>query len=101
MFGTSGSTIRDMKIVLAKVVAGQLDTNSSVDAVCGMAGALEGLAAVENRTLAGKIVIYPQLHDLGLVPLSALGKDYPAVAAKLANGNWSLEAERELLKMAK
>lgn len=101
MFGTSGSTIRDMKIVLAKVVAGQLDTNSSVDAVCGMAGALEGLAAVENRTLAGKIVIYPQLHDLGLVPLSALGKDYPAVAAKLAHGNWSLEAERELLKVAK
>lgn len=101
MFGTSGSTIRDMKIVLEKVVAGTLDTNSSVDAVCGMAGALEGLAAVENRTLAGKIVVYPALHDLGLVPLSALKKGLPAVAAKLDRGNWSKAAEQELLKAAK
>ena len=101
MFGTSGSTIRDMKIVLGKVVAGQLDTNSSVDAVSGMAGALEGLAAVENRTLAGKIVIYPALHTLGLIPLNALAKDHPAVAAKLDHGNWSLAAEQELLKQVK
>jgi len=101
MFGTSGSTIRDMKIVLGKVVAGKLDTNSSVDAVCGMAGALEGLAAVENRTLAGKIVIYPVLHELGLVPLNTLPQKLPTVAAKLDHGNWSLAAERELLKVAK
>lgn len=101
MFGTSGSTIRDMKIVLEKVVAGTLDTNSSVDAVCGMAGALEGLAAVENRTLAGKIVVYPALHDLGLVPLNALSKVLPAVAGKLDHGNWSRAAELELLKAAK
>jgi threonine dehydrogenase-like Zn-dependent dehydrogenase len=101
MFGTSGSTIRDMKIVLGKVVAGQLDTNSSVDAVSGMAGALEGLAAVENRTLAGKIVIYPALHELGLVPLNTLAKEFPSVAAKLDHGNWSQAAEQELLKRAK
>ena len=100
MFGTSGSTIRDMKIVLGKVVAGQLDTNSSVDAVSGMAGALEGLAAVENRTLAGKIVIYPALHELGLVPLNTLAKEFPSVAAKLDHGNWSQAAEQELLKRA-
>jgi hypothetical protein len=101
MFGTSGSTIRDMMIVLEKVVAGTLDTNSSVDAVCGMAGALKGLDAVENRTLAGKIVVYPALHDLGLVPLNALAKELPAVAAKLDHGNWSLAAEQELLKNVK
>ncbi len=101
MFGTSGSTIRDMMIVLEKVVAGTLDTNSSVDAVCGMAGALKGLEAVENRSLAGKIVVYPALHDLGLVPLNALSKELPAVAAKLDRGNWSLAAEQELLKKAK
>ena len=101
MFGTSGSTIRDMKIVLGKVVAGKLDTNSSVDAVCGMAGALEGLAAVENRTLAGKIVIYPFLHELGLIPLNTLAQKFPTVAAKLDHGNWSSAAEQELLKAAK
>lgn len=97
MFGTSGSTIRDMKIVLEKVVAGRLDTNRSVDAISGMAGALEGLAAVENRTLAGKIVIYPMLHDLGLTPLSKLGQVLPKVAAKLDHGNWTAEAEKALV----
>lgn len=97
MFGTSGSTIRDMKIVLEKVVAGQLDTNRSVDAVSGMAGAIDGLNAVENRTLAGKIVVYPMLHDLGLTPLSTLGAIKPAVAAKLDHGNWTAEAEKALV----
>lgn len=97
MFGTSGSTIRDMKIVLEKVIAGQLDTNRSVDAVSGMAGAMEGLAAVENRTLAGKIMVYPMLHDLGLTPLAKLKDILPKVAAKLDHGNWTIEAEKELV----
>jgi len=96
MFGTSGSTIRDMKIVLEKVVSRRLDTNRSVDAVSGMAGALDGLAAVENRTLSGKIVVYPMLHDLGLTPLSKLGTVLPAVAAKLDHGNWSMAAEKAI-----
>ncbi len=100
MFGTSGSVIRDMKIVLEKVTRGQLDTDSSVDAVSGMAGAIDGIAAVENRTLAGKIVVYPMLHGLGLTPLQELGAKYPAVAAKLANGQWCKAAEQELLHVA-
>ena len=97
MFGTSGSTIRDMQLVLAKVVSGALDTNRSIDAVSGMAGAIEGLAAVENRTLAGKIVIYPTLHDLGLTPLAKLAETHPAVASKLDHGNWTRAAEEALL----
>jgi threonine dehydrogenase-like Zn-dependent dehydrogenase len=100
MFGTSGSTIEDMKIVLRKVTAGQLSTNSSVDAVSGMAGATEGIAAVENRTLAGKIIVYPMLHDLGLIPLVDLHKSFPTVAAKLDNGQWTKAAEEELLRVA-
>ena len=100
MFGTSGSVIRDMKIVLAKVESGRMDTNCSVDAICGMAGALDGIAAVENRTLAGKILVYPMLHDLGLVPLSQMHKHLPTVAAKLASGSWCKAAEDELLRTA-
>jgi 2-succinyl-5-enolpyruvyl-6-hydroxy-3-cyclohexene-1-carboxylate synthase len=100
MFGTSGSVIRDMKIVLQKVIDRQLDTNRSVDAISGIAGAADGIAAVENRTLAGKIVVYPMLHDVGLIPLSELPKRYPTVAAKLDGGAWSLAAEQELLKVA-
>jgi L-sorbose 1-phosphate reductase len=100
MFGTSGSVIEDMRIVLRKVEGGQLDTNASVDAVAGMAGAAEGIRAVEERTLAGKIIVYPMLHDLGLIPLSELHRQFPTVAAKLDGGRWTLAAERELLAVA-
>ncbi len=98
MFGTSGSVIRDMKIVLGKVENHQLDTNCSVDAIAGMAGAVAGIAAVENRTLAGKIIVYPMLHDIGLIPLSELHQHFPSVAAKLDKGGWCKAAEEELLK---
>lgn len=100
MFGTSGSTIRDMKIVLQKVTTGQLNTNCSVDAISGMAGATEGIAAVENRTLAGKIIVYPMLHDVGLVPLVDLHNTFPTVAEKLDRGQWTRAAEQELLRVA-
>lgn len=98
MFGTSGSRLEDMKIVLDKVTRGQLDVNCSVDAVCGMAGAADGIRAVENRTLAGKIVVYPALPDLPLMTLKELAARYPAVAQKCRNGLWTKEAEEELLK---
>ena len=100
MFGTSGSVIRDMKIVLQKVTRRQLDTNCSVDAISGMAGATDGIAAVENRTLAGKIIVYPMLHDMGLIPLMELSKRFPSVAAKLDRGQWCKAAEEELLTVA-
>lgn len=100
MLGTSGSTIDDMKIVLKKVTADRLNTNCSVDAVSGMAGATAGITAVENRTLAGKIVVYPMLHDMGLIPLVDLHQHYPTVAAKLVNGQWTKAAEDELLRVA-
>ena len=100
MFGTSGSSIEDMRIVLAKLEADQLDTNSSVDAISGMAGAIDGIGCVENRSLAGKIIVYPMLHDLGLIPLSELPQRLPKVAEKLDAGKWTLAAEQELLRMA-
>jgi threonine dehydrogenase-like Zn-dependent dehydrogenase len=100
MFGTSGSVIEDMKIVLRKVESNQLDTNTSLDAISGMAGATDGIKAIENRTLAGKIIVYPMLHDVPLIPLNELHKKYPTVAAKLTSGQWTKAAEQELLKVA-
>lgn len=100
MFGTSGSEIEDMRIVLRKVESGQLNTNASVDAISGIAGAIDGIAATENRTLAGKIIVYPMLHDLGLTPLTDLAARFPTVAAKLRDGQWTREAEAELLRVA-
>ena len=100
MFGTSGSTIEDMRIVLRKVEGDQLDTNASVDAISGMAGATEGIAAVENRVMAGKIIVYPALHDVGLIPLAELASRFPTVAEQLADGKWTRAAEQELLRVA-
>lgn len=101
MFGTSGSVIQDMKILLARVREGKLDTNISVDAISGMAGAAEAIAAVENRSLAGKIIVYPALHDIGLLPLADLSRHFPAVSRKLDQGRWTLAAEQELLRTAR
>lgn len=100
MFGTSGSVIEDTRIVLHKVETLQLDTNTSLDAVSGMAGAIDGIQAIANRTLAGKIIVYPSLHDVPLIPLADLPRHYPTVAAKLINGRWNRQAEAEFLAVA-
>ncbi len=95
--GTSGSTIDDMKIVLAKVTARRLDTNLSVSAVSGLDGALDGLRAVEQQSLPGKILVYPACRGLGLTPLTALGERLPDVARHLHEGTWTAAAEQALL----
>jgi threonine dehydrogenase-like Zn-dependent dehydrogenase len=100
LFGTSGSQIPDMQAVLAKLERGELDTNISVDAVTGMEGVTDALAAVEARTSGGKIVVYPALHDLGMVRLSELAARFPGVAAALLEGRWTRAAEDALLATA-
>ncbi len=95
--GTSGSTLADMKCILAKVESGRLDTNVSVAAISDLQGALDGIRAVEHRTIAGKIVVYPACKGLGLVPLEDLGAKLDQVAAKLKDGLWTIEAEKALL----
>jgi len=100
VLGTSGSMISDMKAVLAKLEAGTLDTNISVDAVSGMAGVADALAAVKARTSGGKIVIYPMLPALGMLRLPEIEAQFPTVAAKLDEGRWTRAAEDELLAVA-
>ena len=97
LFGTSGSQIPDMETVLAKLERGELDTNISVDAITGMEGVTDALAAVEARTSGGKIVVYPALHDLGMVRLSDLAARLPGVARELRDGRWTRAAEDALL----
>jgi len=100
LFGTSGSGIPDMQVVLHKLERGDLDTNLSVDAVTGMEGVRDALAAVEARTSGGKIVVYPQLHEMGMVRLSELPHRLPTVAAALHDGRWTRAAEEALLAAA-
>ncbi len=95
--GTSGSVLEDMKVVLARVEAGRLDTDISVAAVCGMAGAVEGIRAVENHLIPGKILVYPACEDMPLVELGRLAETMPEVAGCLKNGLWNKKAEDALL----
>ncbi len=100
LLGTSGSEIPDMKTVIGKLERGELDTNISVDAITGMEGVKEALAAVETRTSGGKIVVYPALHELGMIRLSELAVRFPTVAAGLRDGRWTRAAEEALLAAA-
>lgn len=97
MLGTSGSDVSDMRTVLRKIEAGVIDTTISLDAVTGMAGFADAIASVINRTSGGKIMVFPALHDLGLVRLADLPEKLPHVAAKLKDGLWTKEAEEALL----
>lgn len=91
--GTSGSTLKDMKSVLAKVVSRQLDTNLLVAAVSGLDGAIDGIRAVEKNLMTGKIVVYPACRGMALQPLDRLADSLP-----LEGGHWNKNAEEALLK---
>ena len=97
--GTSGSTLDDMKRMLEKAESGRLDTNVSVAAISGLEGATEGIRAVEDRSIAGKIVVYPACRDMGLVTLEELSEKIPEVADQLNNGLWTKDAEDKLLEI--
>jgi threonine dehydrogenase-like Zn-dependent dehydrogenase len=96
---TSGSTLEDMKRMLEKAESGKLDTNISVAAVCGLEGATKGIRAVENRSIAGKIIVYPACKGLGLITLENLDKEMPQVDECLNDGLWTKQAEKKLLEM--
>jgi threonine dehydrogenase-like Zn-dependent dehydrogenase len=96
---TSGSTLEDMKRMLEKAESGKLDTNVSVAAVCGLEGATEGIRAVENRSIAGKIIVYPACKGLGLVRLEELNEKMPQVDECLNDGLWTKQAEEKLLEI--
>ena len=98
--GTSGSTMDDMMVVLGKVLDDSLDTNISVGAVSGMGGAIEGLNAVRDNKVSGKILVYPDLGDFPLTDLGVLVQRFPSIGPKLINGCWTKAAEDELLKVA-
>jgi hypothetical protein len=97
--GTSGSSISDLRGMLAQAESGQLDPNLSVVAVSGLKDAKKGLEGVVHQGFPGKVVIYPQLLDFPLTRLQDLESVLPAVAAKLGpNHSWTVEAEAEFLK---
>ncbi|MBK8902759.1 MAG: alcohol dehydrogenase catalytic domain-containing protein [Anaerolineaceae bacterium] len=97
--GTSGSALADQAMVIAKTVSGDLSPNRSVAAVGGMEAARDGVAAMMEGRYPGKVVIFPQISGLPLMGLDELKEKYPAVAARLADGDvWTAEAEAALVE---
>ena len=97
--GSSGSRISDLQYTLEQTQKGELSPNHSVAAIGGVNAAAEGIRAVKEGSFPGKIVIWPQLVDLPLIPLPRLAEYLPNVAAKLTpSGMWTKEAEDELLR---
>lgn len=100
MWGTSGSSIADLKNVLDKVEAGGLATDRVVAAVGGLPALKEGLHAVREGIFVGKTLIYPHCKDLPLLTVEELAERHPEIAEVLFNGRyWTPEAETALLKL--
>ncbi len=97
--GTSGSRLSDQARVIQKTLDGELSPNRSVAAVGGIEAAHDGIRAMMEGRYAGKVVIFPQVHDLPLMGLSELKERYPDIGAKLAPGDvWTPEAEQALIE---
>jgi threonine dehydrogenase-like Zn-dependent dehydrogenase len=98
--GSSGSSLSDMRETLSRVEHGDLSTNASLAAIGGMEAAREGLQAVKEGWFPGKTLIFPQIRDLPLTPLSSLKETLPTVFARLKDGQfWTAEAEEELFRI--
>ncbi len=99
VIGCSGSRISDLKHVLESVERGERDTNRSVAVIGGLMSARDGLKAVKEAKYPGKVVIYPQILDLPLIPLEEIPERLPDVAKYLSkDGSWTKEAEDILLE---
>ena len=100
VIGHSASGMEDMLLVLDKTYTGELSPNRSVAAVGSLSAARDGLQAVKDATLAGKVVIYPNIKELPLTPLPELKEKLPTVYALLnERGEWTNEAEAEFLRL--
>jgi D-arabinose 1-dehydrogenase-like Zn-dependent alcohol dehydrogenase len=101
-WGTSGSSIADLRSVLEKVERGELTTDTVVAAVGGIQAVKVGLAAVRDARFLGKTMIYPQLEQLPLMPVEECARQFPSVGEKLTGGRyWNRSAEAELLRLAR
>ncbi|CAG1007715.1 L-sorbose 1-phosphate reductase [Anaerolineales bacterium] len=97
--GTSGLTIDDQASVMQRRVAGTLSPGRSVAAIGGLEAAAEAIESVIESKYPGKVVIFPQIHNLPLMGLKELKERLPEVAAKLGEDlMWTNEAEVVLIE---
>jgi hypothetical protein len=97
--GTSGLTMNDQAAVMERRVAGTLSPGRSVAAIGGIECAIEAFQAVIESRYPGKIIIFPQLHNLPLTGLKELKDRLPEVAERLGEDlMWTNEAEEVLIE---
>ncbi|MFU8826234.1 MAG: zinc-binding dehydrogenase [Brevefilum sp.] len=97
--GTSGLTIDDQASVLERAEEGKLSPGRMVAAIGGIEEAIKALESVIEGKYPGKVVIFPQIHNLPLVGLDELTEKMPEVAEKLGPLNvWTIESEAELFE---
>jgi threonine dehydrogenase-like Zn-dependent dehydrogenase len=100
VIGHSASWMSDFMLVLDKTSTGELNPNRSVAAIGSLTAAHDGLKAVKDATLAGKVLIYPHIQEMPLTPLAEFKEKFPSVYARLNElGEWTLEAEAEFLRL--
>ena len=100
LWGTSGSSVADLRAIVEKLEAGSLPTDRVVAAVGGIEAVREGLEAVQEGVFLGKTVIFPHCVDLPLLPLEQLADLHPSIRERLLDGRyWTPEAEAELLRL--
>ncbi|MDR3576691.1 MAG: alcohol dehydrogenase catalytic domain-containing protein [Anaerolineaceae bacterium] len=96
--GTSGLSINDQALVMERRIAGMLSPARSVAAIGGLETAPEAIQAVMEGRYPGKVVVFPQIHNLPLTSLKELKEHFPKVADKLGeNLMWTNEAEEALI----
>lgn len=97
--GTSGLTIHDQASVMERRIAGTLSPGRSVAAIGGMETGADAIQSVMDSRYPGKVVIFPQIHNLPLTSLKELQDRIPEVAAKLGEDMmWTNEAEEVLIE---
>lgn len=100
VIGHSASLMSDFELVIDKTDIGELSPNRSLAAVGSLTAAIEGLKAVKDATLPGKVVIYPHIKELPLTTLPEMKEKLPSVYALLKDGReWTNEAEAEFLRL--
>ncbi|MGP4141219.1 alcohol dehydrogenase catalytic domain-containing protein [Sodalis praecaptivus] len=93
---SSGSCAADQRRVLDKIQRGEALPDFNVAAVGGLLATLEGLKAVKAGRFPGKVVIYPHLTALPLLPINRLGEWDDALGEWVSRHGWSKQAEKLL-----
>jgi len=97
--GTSGLTIHDQALVMERRMEGTLSPGRSVAAIGGLETAADAIRSVMDSRYPGKVVIFPQIHNLPLTSLKELKERLPEVAAKLGEDMmWTSAAEEALIE---